>query len=284
MRFSASRLRLWMTCPLAAHYRYDEGLPSRPNGKTVFGTVMHSALEYFNNTGDWDGAVERFKKDWKNPPIEPEWWPRSTSYASLRAKGLEIFNFVKVHYRFQDRVVLGTEIPFLVPFGDHELTGFIDLLETRRSGTGAELLTAVDYKTSAKVPTASERALDIQFTVYVWAVSQRDFWVGAKSNPDFPGIENGEWLWETIGRDMPKRAVWFGLWTGKELDAGPRTDEDFGRLYRLCEEIERAIAADVHVPKIGTDCGICDFVEPCSMEIPVALHRVDDPDDDERWI
>lgn len=284
MRFSASRLRLWMNCPLAAHYRYDEGLPDPPNGKTVFGIVMHAALELYNNTGDHDAAVAKFKADWKKPPTEPAWWPRSTSYASLRVKGLEILESIKTHYRFQDRVVLGTEVPFLVPFGEHELTGFVDLVETRKSGTGNELLTVTDYKTASRNPTVSEIALDVQMTVYVYAVSQHEFWVGAKNNPDFPGIENGEWLWETIGRDMPKRAVWFGLWNGKELDAGPRTDVDFGRLYRLCDEIERAVEADVYVPKIGSQCEICAYAEPCSMEIPVAVRALRDDNDDERWI
>lgn len=284
MRFSASRLRLWMNCPLAAYYRYQELLPSTANGKTVFGTVMHAALEYYNLTGDWDGAVTKFKKDWLDPPTEPAWWPRSTSYASLRKRGLEILDAVKIHYRFQDRVVLGAEIPFLVPFGEHQLTGFIDVLETRKSGTGAELLTCSDYKTAARQPTTSELALDVQLTVYIYAISQKEFWTGFPGNPDFPGLENGEWLWETIGRDMPKRAIWFSLWNGKELDAGPRTDDDFGRLYRLCEQIDRAVQADVYVPKIGEHCSICDYAEPCSMEIPVAISNLTDDDDPDRWI
>lgn len=285
MRFSASRLKLWMTCPLAAHYRYDEHLPTRgPNGKTVFGSVMHSALELYNATGDYDAAVAKFKADWLKPPTEPAWWPRSTSYASLRVKGLDILEAVKTHYRFQDRVVLGAEIPFLVPFGEHELQGYIDLVETQRSGNGTELLRVVDYKSASKPPTTTELALDIQMTVYIWAVSQREFWTGAKDNPDFPGVENGEWLWETIGRDMPKRAIWFGLWNGKELDAGPRTDDDFGRLYRLCDEVERASTHEVFVPKIGAPCELCDYVEPCAMEIPVSVRALADDDDDERWV
>jgi hypothetical protein len=284
MRFSASRLRLWMECPLAAHYRYDEGLPSVPNGKTVFGSVIHSALEYFNLTQDYDGTVDKFKKDWLRPPVEPAWWPRSTSYASLRKKGLEILENVKNHHRFEDRIVFGAEVNFLVPFGDHELTGIVDVIESRRSGTGSELVTITDYKTASKAPTSSELALDPQMTVYIYAASQREFWTGAKGNPDFVGVENGEWLWETIGRDAPKRAIWSALWTGRELDAGPRTDVDFGRLYRVCEQIDRAVQAEVYVPKIGSHCGICDYAEPCSMEIPVAVRALNDDDDPDRWI
>jgi hypothetical protein len=142
----------------------------------------------------------------------------------------------------------------------------------------------ITHNSASKAPTTTELALDIQFTAYVWAVSQKEFWVGAKDNPDFPGIENGEWLWETVGRDMAKRAIWFGLWNGKELDAGPRTDDDFSRLYRLCDEIVRATEYEVFVPKIGPACETCDYVEPCAMEIPVAVRALRDEDDDERWI
>lgn len=284
MLFSASRLRLWMECPLAAHYRYDQHLPTSANAKTVFGSVIHRALQTFNLGGSFDDTVAQFKREWKDPPEEIAWWPRSTTYAGLRAKGLDILEAVKDHYRFQDRVVYGAEIPFLVPFGDHQLTGFIDLVESRLSGNGAELITVHDYKTAAKAPSASQLALDVQMTVYIWAVSQREFWVGVKDNDAFPGIENGEWIWETRGRDLPKRAIWSALWTGKELDAGPRTDVDFGRLYRLCDEIERAIAAEVFVPKIATHCDVCDFAEPCSMEIPVSVRALKDEDDPDRWI
>jgi hypothetical protein len=282
MRFSASRLRTWMNCPLAAHYHYDEGLPSRPNSKTVFGSVIHAVLELYNLTGDYDGAVAKFKQDWLNPPQQIDRWARSTSYVSLRAKGLEILESVKDHYRFQDRRVIGAEIPFLVPFGDHELTGFVDLVETQRSGTGTEILKVVDYKSSSRTPTAADLALDVQFSVYMKAVSAREFWVG--NGPGFPGVENGEWLWDTVGRHLAPRGIWFNLWNGKEHDVGPRTDVDFGRLYRLCCEIDKATAAQIWVPKIGTACGICDYVDPCSFEIPIALRALENSDDPNRWI
>lgn len=248
----------------------------------LFGSCMHKAMEYFNNTGDLVGAKTVFKKEWGR--ADPDYYPKGLDYAGLKTKGLESLDAMSVHYRFQNRVVIGTEIGFVVPFGEHELHGYIDLLEVQRSGTGAELLKVVDYKTASKGPTLSELALDIQFTAYHYAISQKEFWTGMPGNPDFPGIPNGEWLWETQGRDLPKRCVWFSLWNYRQLDAGPRTEVDYGRLYRVCEQIARATELEVFVPKIGTSCTWCDFTEQCSMEIPVSLRALEDTDDQTRWV
>jgi hypothetical protein len=281
VRFSASRIKKWSTCSLAAHYQYDVGLPRRTNAKAVFGQTMHKAAENFNLTGDLAGSKKLFLKEWGQ--VDPDYWPKFTSYAGLKAKGVEILAALENHYRFQDRRVIGTEIGFVVPFGDHELHGYIDLLETQRSGTGKEILKIVDYKTNSKDPPKSELALDPQFTAYAYAVTQKEFWMGMPGEPDFGGVANGEWLWSTL-QGVPARCIWFSLWNGKQLDAGPRTDVDFGRLYRVCAEIERANEHKVYVPKIGEACTYCDFTEQCSMEIPVSIQALQNPDDPTRWV
>jgi RecB family exonuclease len=282
VRFSATRLKMWMTCPLQAHYRYDRDLPRKTTSKMLFGSIIHSALERYNNTGDLESAIEQFRSEWG--AADPNVWLKGSDYASLRDKGPQILKTVAASYRFQDRRVLGTEVPFLVPFGDHELHGYVDVIETQRSGTGAELLKIIDYKTSSRSPTVAELALDIQFTVYHYAVSCREFWVGVSGNPAFPGIEQGEWLWETVAKGVPKRCIWWGLWTGKQLDAGPRTDVDYGRLYRLCEQIAKASNAEIYVPKIGESCTWCDYTDPCAMEIPGSVSALEDEADPSRWL
>lgn len=281
MRFSASRIKSWSNCSLAAHYKYDLSLPQRSNAKAEFGKVMHRSMEHFNITGDMGKAREMFKKDWGL--VDPDYWPKFTSYAGLRAKGLEILSAMATHYRFQDRRVIGTEIGFVVPFGDHELHGYIDLLEVQRSGTGKEMLRVVDYKTNSKDPTKTELALDAQLTAYAYAVEQREFWTGMPGEPNFPGVENGEWLWSTL-QGIPKRCIWFSLWNGRQLDAGPRTELDYGRLYRVCTEIDKANKAEIYVPKIGEACTYCDFVEQCSMQIPPAVAALEDKTDQTRWV
>lgn len=287
MRFSASRLKAHMACSLAAHYRYDANLPRRQNAKASFGTIVHRCLQTYNDTGSLDLAVDQFKDLWANPEkagCAPDYWPKLTSYSSLRAKGLDILRDFHERQRWQTRTVVGTEIPFLVPFGAYELTGFIDLLEVKRSGTGAELLRVVDLKTNTLSPNRAELALDVQFTVYHYASHQPAFWVGVDGDPQFPGLPNGQWLWETVGSCMTRRCIWYHLWSQKEIDAGPRTETDYGRLYRVCEQVERSIDAQVFVPTIGAPCQLCDYVEPCAMEVPVAIDALGDRSDPHRWI
>lgn len=288
MRFSASRLKAWMDCPLAAKYRYEDNLPRRQNAKTVFGTIIHECLQYYyESRGDYDGALRMFKWKWAAPdkaghPID--YWPKYTTFGSLMGKGIEIIGYVHESHRWQDFTVLGTEIGFLVPIGEHELTGYIDLLGLEKSGTGTELLKVIDYKTASRSPSIAQLSLDVQLTAYDYAVSQREFWTGVDGNPEFCGIDNGEYWWEMVGRHTPHRCIWWGVWVGKQIDAGPRTRKDHERLYRVMTEIEKSIKAGVAVPKIGEACSWCDFQEPCALEIPVAIAQTTDATDPTRWI
>lgn len=272
IRFRQSLLKQWMACSLQAKFSSIDKLPRRQNAKASFGTIIHACLERYQHTGDVEAAVEMFLDNWHNPEklgVTPEYWPRFTSFGSLRQRGIEILRSYHDSMRWDEREVIATEHRFLVPFGRHELEGTADLLEVRRSGKGKTLLRVCDFKTNTRKPSFAELALDIQFTVYVYASMQREFWVG--NGPDFPGLPNGEWLFETL-KELPRRGIWIHLWdNAAEIDAGGRDQTDFERLYRLCEEIERAIDAQVFVPSIGSACGICDFADgPCPVAVPAA--------------
>lgn len=276
-----------MRCSLAAKYKYVDRLPGRQNAKASFGSIVHAAIaRFYESAGDLGAAMALFKTQWANPSsvgLEPDYWPKGTSFGSLMAKGIEILERLEEKYRVTNFVLIGTEIPFLVPFGRHELTGYVDLLGIERSGTGKQLLTITDHKTNSKRPVMAELALDVQFTTYVFASHQREFWVGG-NDPEFPGLPNGEWLWETVGKTMERRAIWHQLYSAQHIDAGPRVTTDFQRLYRVCDEIENALNLGVAVPTIGESCNFCDYVEPCQLEIPVAIDGLKDKNDPTRWI
>jgi hypothetical protein len=285
MRFSASRLKLEQECPAKARFRYDEKLPTRQNAKASWGTIIHDALKYYNDTnGDLTGAKERFLDHWLNPEklgVAPDHWPKGTNWAGLKNKGIEVLERYDLDHRLQKRTVLGTEVEFHVPFGKHSLYGFVDLLELEKSGTGRTLLKVVDFKGNVREPNRTELALDIQFTVYAYAVSRPEFWLGTD---DTPGIDNGEWYWQTVVPTTPPRCIWYQLWNAKQIDAGPRTDLDFRRLYRLADQIERSLDAGLAIPRIGEACVFCDFTEQCWTEIPVSVGALNNPDDPNRWI
>lgn len=278
MRFSASRVKTWMDCPLRAHFHYDLKLPTdRINAKAVFGTCIHKALEHYNLTGNHKGARTMFLDLWQNPekvgaPVHQLWWPKYTSFGSLKERGTQIIDEFHERCEWDKRTVIATEHPFCVPFGEHELMGYVDLVETRMSGKGKNLLRIVDYKTASKQPNYAALNLDVQFTIYLYASTCREFWFGAtlpdgSPDPDFPPVDNAEWMYQMYN-NLPRRAIWYHLWGPKEIDAGRREEADFMRLYRVCCEIDKANQAGIHVPKLGENCQLCDYRDPCGIEIP----------------
>lgn len=287
MRFRQSMIKTWGACSLQASFSYLDGLPQVSGSKQVFGSVVHAALEHYNRTNDVDEAVRLFIEGWDTPGmlgLQIDVWTKYTTFGGLRQRGIDIVRAYHDRTRLEDRTVIAAEHRFLVPFGGHELTGTVDLLELKRNHRGKDLLRVCDYKTAARRPTTAALALDVQFSCYIWSTLQREFWFG--NGDGFPAITNAEWYWETL-QDIPRRGIWIQLWDeGRELDAGGRDDADFGRVYRMCNEIERAIAAKVFVPTIGESCGICSYANgPCPVTVPTRdewEHRADT--DEEAWL
>lgn len=280
MIFSASQLSTWMTCPLQAKFQYVDRLPTRQHASATFGSCIHAALEHYNQTRNVDKSIEIFKDLWKNPEkigSVPDMWAKGTSFGSFMERGPQMLLEYHEKCKWESRTVLQTEHKFMVPFGEHHLRGFVDLLEIRKSARGVPTLRIVDYKTSKKQPFRTDLLLNIQFSVYVFASLQPEFWLG--NGPDYPKLPDGDRLWEEM-QDVPRRAVWYHLMTHKEIDAGPRDDTDFMRLYRVASEVSRAHEAKVFVPKIseGT-CGWCSFTEPCGIPLTAEV----DKEEDEAW-
>lgn len=279
MRFSASRLDTWMSCPLQAHFKYDQKLPDQNHAKTVFGRIIHACLEHYDRTRDIDEAKRLFRSWWADPEklekgLQIDYWSapnRGMNFGGLRIKGIEILEAYAERFKFEKPgEILALEHRFLVPFGDHhELTGVVDKLEVRRSAKGKEVLRIVDHKTSSKKPTVAELALNPQGTIYILASLHSQFWTGVEGEPDFPEIANGAWLHETY-KGMARRFIWHHLWTAQELDGGERNQAEFDRLYRACGEIERAIEYQVFVPNISAQsCGYCAYADnACPVHVP----------------
>jgi len=271
MRISYSTLSLWNSCPLKGHFKETLEVEDRVNAKAVFGTIIHMCLEDLNKGVSIENCIERFKDLWDNPDKIGsiiDFWPRNTTYGGLRDKGVEILNLYYDKVKWENRQILATEHKFLVPFGDHELKGVVDLLEVKKAGNGHRTLRICDYKTAGRQPTKIELFLNQQFTVYYYASLQPEFWMG--NGPDYPGIPGGEDYFEAFKR-INRKAIWVHLMNMKDIDAGPRDDDDFYRLYRLVTEIEKAQDAGVFVPNIGESCVWCPYTDPCGVPIPKEL-------------
>lgn len=236
---------------------------------------MHHALEFYNMGATIDQAVDDFCYHWDNPEvldIKPTSWPKFSSFGSYREKGIKILREYHELLKWETREVVGCEHQFVVPFGpDMELTGTVDLLEVRKNAKGKELLRIVDYKTNAREPSLAQLHADIQFSTYVYASLQPEFWVSIGGQAAFERF-----------KDVPRRAIWFHLQSCKEIDAGSRGEPEFERLYLAAKQIQRAIDLDVYVPNIsGDSCTFCEFHQECGIKIPT---REELDDDNEGWI
>ena len=270
MKLNASLINKWMDCPLQAKFRYIDGIKDTINSKATFGTCIHEALDRYNKGDSIDSCIERFKYTWSNPKIlnaEPDYWisAKGNDFGSLRELGIQILKEYDENLKWDGREVIASEHRFCVPFGDHELSGIVDLLEVKKSGS-KKILRIVDYKTAGKQPTKLELQSNIQFTIYYYASLQREFWTGYK---DYEGIPNGENLWESF-RKTERKAIWYHLMKNKEIFAGPREDGDFYRLYTVVEQIDKAMKAEVYVPNISaSSCTFCSYIDECETMIPV---------------
>lgn len=284
MRVSNTMVQTWMSCALQAKFKYKDHLPTKRTSRMTFGIVVHATLEHYNITGDIDSALAMFEDLWDNPEkvnAEIEIWPPGTTHGGFRQKGLEMLRSYHDKNSWDDRIILAQEHKFLVPFGEHELTGVVDLLEMRKSGRGKNTVRIVDYKTGSKKPYKNTLRLNTQFTIYDYASRQPEFWLGNKHdfNKYPPIASNAREAMEAYGK-LPRRGIYFHLLGGSEIDVGPREDADFMRLYRVVKEISRAWEQEIFVPTLsGDSCVFCDFTEPCGIKIPEREY----PDDDEAW-
>lgn len=304
MKFSSSLLSTWENCQKQAHFKEVMRLPdSGLHAKTWFGTCVHAALEEYGNdeirTG-W-GNVKRakaiFLSMWEKPEIYggfiTEW--RGSQFGTLRLRGLKIIEEYDDKQKWEKREVIATEHKFCVPIGEHLVSGIVDLIEWKLSGRGVPTLRIVDYKTTSAKPTLEELRLNLQFTIYVYASQQPEFWLGFTEDDWHPPMvhkyksmaetpEDSMKLWERF-RDAPRRGVWSHLWGGVELDAGSRDQSDYERMYVLLGGIETAIEQGVYIPSIrSSSCKWCPFKELCTAVIPVRhkmnLEPINDDEDD----
>jgi RecB family exonuclease len=164
-------------------------------------------------------------------------------------------------------------------------------MEWKLSGKGVPTLKIVDYKTTSAKPTLEELRLNLQFTIYVYASLQPEFWLGYVEDGWHPPMVqkyapmvNGAALMERFA-NAPRRAAWGHLWGGLELDAGSRTEEDFERMYVLLDGVERAVNAGVYIPSIkSSSCKWCPYKPVCRAVVPV-LDKMSEPtiEDDEMF-
>jgi CRISPR/Cas system-associated exonuclease Cas4 (RecB family) len=269
MKFSASMIKNFMSCGLQAKFNYIEKRPQLQNAAASFGTAVHLAIELYLNTKDQEAAERCFLYVWDNPEefdINPHFYFPRTSYGDYRERGIKFIRNYVDSYKWVDREIIATEHKFCVDIGEHQLSGVVDILETK---VGSKELTVTDLKTGRR-PTAQNLHFDIQFCIYLYAAQQKQFWCGYEPEIEkYKGFENGEELYERY-KDYTFTGVWYDLRAAKEYPVGERTELDYQKLYRCLDQIARAVELEVFIPDISGDtCGICSYKDICPLyEVP----------------
>ena len=151
----------------------------------------------------------------------------------------------------------------MVDIGEHQVSGIVDAIELPHDHSSLDL---IDFKTGRK-PIMDALHLDIQFSLYLYASYQREFWEGHPDEPEkYSGIEDGSELFEYF-QEIPRRGFWYDLKKGGDrIFVGDRTMRDFARLYRLMEQVARAVEYEVFIPTINQDtCTWCDHQDICPV-------------------
>ena len=116
---------------------------------------------------------------------------------------------------------------------------------------------------TGKRPNKQSLGFDVQFTAYLYAAQQKEFWTGYDEK--YVGLPNGEELYERF-KDFEFVGIWSDLKNSKDYPVGPRTESDYDRLAYVLDSISRAIEHEVFVPDISGDtCGICSYQDLCPI-------------------
>lgn len=254
-----SSLKKFGTC--ARQYYYSEIVGAGEGGETgsltVLGSVFHYAVDVYETYGyNIDLAIRTFDHYWSNPHLlglHIDFWHRQTSFDSLKKRGVAMLRKYHDLAPWRDGRLVGSEINFTVPIGDHLLTGTVDKLWVLHN---REILEVVDFKTGRMVPEKLRE--NIQFTAYLYATTRPEFWVGVV------GFEDGHERF--LGHR--RKGAWYHARDGKMFNAGFRENVDYARLLLAIDQMDQAIQKEVFPLDIsGESCGYCQFREGlCGVE------------------
>ncbi len=260
MKFSPSQIKAFGECALQAKFKYVDRLPTKLGSSAHWGTSLHQALEHYVDHQDVQKAIEEFVEYYSS--VTPDYWNRRTSFTGHVDTGKKILEDFADSNKWDDRIPIAAEHRFMVDIGDHQLSGIVDLLDV---SSDLSELRIVDYKSGAR-PTKENLYLNVQFTAYLYASEQKEFWTGYPGQTDrYPGLPNGEELYELF-LTKKRKGIWYDLKKNEEIDVGPRAFRDYARLYRAMEMIALAIENEVFIPSISAQtCGFCDFQDICPV-------------------
>ncbi len=250
---SASRLNLWMKCPLAFRRRYLDGIesPSTPNlfvGKVVHGVLEHvySCLDVGTvaTAEDIPAFVEAaWNRTMENEPcffddIESETKSRNQVADLVRTYLSEINVAAEKPIAVEKRF----EVPLIDPTTGEDLgiplVGIVDLV---LAGAGGPVV--VDFKTAASASSNCELMHELQLSAYAY--------IGREV---FGQDESALEIRQLVKTKTPKIVV---------HRFPPRSEDHFKRFFGIVREYLYCLDRGVYNYRPGFSCQMCDHAGMC---------------------
>lgn len=261
MRLSASRIRMYLTCPRQYRYHYVDGLPGPFSLPLAFGKAVHEALQRMveraiATQGDPnpDVGLAAYRKAWERlladaPPESREAPPTGEDHGATAA---EMIGAYAGRQRGKPQP-LAVEFRFEIPWREHAVTGFMDRIDEGERG-----LVITDFKTGRRKPSPKEVREDLQLTLYAHAAGR------------------------VFGLPV-ERVVLCHLRDGTDL-VSAREESDFRRLdEEVLTPVVAGITEERFGPRTGWHCRFCDYKGACEAEglegniLPLAPPVLPDP-------
>lgn len=260
--FSASKVGLFLTCPLKYKFKYVDKIKTPINAPSLtMGTAVHKCMEYiyeskaFNQKVDVkiiDNIVDSEMDREYCPLLDDVEWEELKEYTK---KLVKFYNSKKRKHKpmvIDDKYVC-TEFDFQIPF-NHPVTGenpknihlrgSIDLI--------TEDYKIIDFKTAKRAYPIAKVDTSVQMTVYSYAFRE------------LFGVEEEQLMFDVlIKKEKTKRNP-----TGEpELKnfRTKRTVNDYIQLYNIIDVILKSEEHGVFYPAFPAEggwCNFCDFKSP----------------------
>jgi putative RecB family exonuclease len=256
---SYSQLKTYLTCPQKYQFQYVRGIPWEFTPEYFpFGRAIHESARLFYKTLKETGQrlplndlIAHFKATWdrETQGYNIRYKEKQTR-DTTREKGTQL---VRVFYEnIAPQRIIGVEVPFSVDLVLEEtgevlsckLSGIFDLIESDEEDT----LVIVELKTSSKRFSDDQIDLDLQGTLYSYALRQ----IGFRTNGDDTLVRYDQLLKQKN--------------PGMETYYAVKGNIDYTWAYHLVRKVLRAIDHEVFHPIPGWQCKDCPYGKTCQQE------------------
>ncbi len=167
---SYSQVDDFLSCPLRYHLRYRVGVPTPPHHALVLGSALHQAVAAYHGvqlrgrTLDLAALEEVFAAHWRSEGF----LSRAHEEARYAAGRAALARFLEGGAQRPERTTIGSERPFAVRLGGHDLRGRYDRVDDGPSGAVITDYKSGDVRDQKHADEKARDSLQLQLYALAW--------------------------------------------------------------------------------------------------------------------